>query len=175
MDAASVVTLGAGAVVVVLALGAGLVALVRGRRRVERRLTESLAEVQSLRERVDDLCRQMDRRSASDSDTEPDRPREFVITSLPDAVAARTLAVPGKPGASLSAGQFTTVALSESLVRVVAVGYGVRRALSPESRNRIRFAMRQEVRRSRRQRRRDLKEAKRQLRTHPSGLTEDAA
>lgn len=174
MDAASLVTLGIGAVVVLLVLATGLVAVLRSRRRVERRLTASLADVESLRERVDDLSRQLG--PGGPSDPEPDPPRGFVITSLPDAPAARTLAVPDESGAtSLSAGQFTTVALSESLVRVVALGYGVRWALSAESRNRIRFAMRQEVRRSRRQRRRDLKEAKRQLRTRPAGLTEDAA
>ena len=42
--------------------------------------------------------------------------------------------------------------------------HGVRRALRPEARNRMAFAMRQEVKRSRRQRKLDLREARRQLR-----------
>ena len=66
--------------------------------------------------------------------------------------------------APVSAGQFASAALGESLVRVVSLGHGVRRALSAENRNRIRFEVRREVKRSRRQRRRDLKEAKRHLR-----------
>ena len=110
--------------------------------------------------------------------------REFVITSLPDGSLRGTLAAPeDEPGdepatspASLSAGQFASVALGESLVRVLSFGYGVRRALSAENRNRIRFEMRREVKRSRRQRRRDLKEAKRHLRADQrADLTEDAA
>ena len=52
-------------------------------------------------------------------------------------------------GAQLTAGQFASVAVGESLVRVLSFGYGVRRALSAENRNRIRFEMRREVKRSR--------------------------
>jgi hypothetical protein len=47
---------------------------------------------------------------------------------------------------------------------MVAFGHGVARALSPESRNRIWFEMRREVRRARKQRRRDMKQAYRQMR-----------
>jgi hypothetical protein len=48
--------------------------------------------------------------------------------------------------------------------------------MTPENRNRIRFEMQREVKRARRQRRRDLKEAKRHLRTgQRTELTEDAA
>jgi hypothetical protein len=60
---------------------------------------------------------------------------------------------------------FVSVAAGESLVRVVSLAYGVRRALSPESRNRIRFEMRREVKRARKQRRRDVRAAQRHLRT----------
>jgi hypothetical protein len=58
---------------------------------------------------------------------------------------------------------------------VLSFGYGVRRALSAENRNRIRFEMRREVKASRRRRRRDLKEAKRHLRHVTTDRTEDAA
>ena len=80
----------------------------------------------------------------------------------------------------LSAGQFASVAVGESLVRLISSGTASRRALTPENRNRIRFAMRQEVRRARRQRRHDLKEARRHLRAQQAGgesahLTSDAA
>ncbi len=67
------------------------------------------------------------------------------------------------------------MALGESLVRVLSLGYGVRRALSAENRNRIRFEMRREVRRSRKQRRRDLRTAARTLRAHGGRAEDDAA
>ena len=79
-----------------------------------------------------------------------------MITSLPDGTLRGTPAAaddePATTTAStpLSAGQFASVALGESLVRVLSLGYGVRRALTAESRNRIRFEMRREVKRSRR-------------------------
>ncbi len=78
-------------------------------------------------------------------------------------------------GTALTAGRFASVAVGESLVRVLSLGYGVRRALSAENRNRIRFEMRREVKRARRQRRRDLKEAKRHLRHVTTESQEDAA
>jgi hypothetical protein len=54
-----------------------------------------------------------------------------------------------------------SVTVGEPLVRLVAFGYGVRRALSAENRNRIAFEMRREVRRARKDRRRELKAARR--------------
>ena len=67
------------------------------------------------------------------------------------------------------------MALGESLVTIASFGYGVRRALSAENRNRIGFEMRREVRRARKQRRRDLREAKRHLRAQTIDDAEDAA
>jgi hypothetical protein len=52
------------------------------------------------------------------------------------------------------------VAVTESVVKVAALAHGVRRALSPQSRNRIRFEMRREVKRSRRERRRSAKQGR---------------
>lgn len=54
--------------------------------------------------------------------------------------------------------------LGEPLLRTVALGHGVRRALAPESRNRIAFAMRQQLKDTRKARKADLKEALRQVR-----------
>ena len=51
--------------------------------------------------------------------------------------------------------------LRETVVQAASLFHGVRRALSPENRNRIRFEMRREVKRSRKQRRADLREARR--------------
>jgi hypothetical protein len=59
---------------------------------------------------------------------------------------------------------FADLALRETVVVAASWVHGVRRALRPEARNRMAFAMRQEVKRSRRQRKADLREARRQLR-----------
>jgi len=53
--------------------------------------------------------------------------------------------------------------VGEPLVKAMALGHGVRRALSAESRNRIWFEVRREVRRARKQRRRETKEAWRRM------------
>ena len=65
--------------------------------------------------------------------------------------------------------QFASLALGESLVTIFSFGYGVRRALSAENRNRIGFEMRREVRRSRKERKRDEKQARRHLRATRAG------
>lgn len=177
MTPALIVTVAAVAVVV----AAGAVAL-RASRRERRRLAAQVeaahADVDALRERVEELSRRL---AETDPGVTGREAREFVITSLPDGRLRGTLAAapedePATTPTPLSAGQFASVALGESLVRVLSLGYGVRRALSAENRNRIRFEMRREVKRSRRQRRRDLKEAKRHLRADQrADLTEDAA
>ncbi len=48
--------------------------------------------------------------------------------------------------------QFVDVLLRESLIRTASIAAGLRRALAPEVRNRIRFEMKREVKRSRKQR-----------------------
>ncbi|MGN6723175.1 MAG: hypothetical protein ACTHJM_11235 [Marmoricola sp.] len=70
---------------------------------------------------------------------------EFLITDIgteapeiPDEVSSRLV---------LSA------TVGEPLVRLAAFAYGVRKALTPENRNRIRFEMRREIRRARKARR----------------------
>ena len=50
-------------------------------------------------------------------------------------------------------------------MRLVSYGYGVKRALSAENRNRIAFEVKREVRRSRKQRRREEKRARQFLRS----------
>ncbi|GGF36034.1 hypothetical protein GCM10011519_06930 [Marmoricola endophyticus] len=53
--------------------------------------------------------------------------------------------------------------LGEPLVKVVALVHGLRRALSPANRNRIGFEVRQEVRRSRKVRRQEMRVAWREM------------
>ncbi|WP_101524605.1 hypothetical protein [Nocardioides houyundeii] len=52
--------------------------------------------------------------------------------------------------------------LREGVVKVASLAHGVRRALAPEQRNRIRFEVRRETRRAGRRRKADVKEALRQ-------------
>ena len=148
-----------------------------GRRRWQAQLDAARADVETLGARLDALSAS----TRPTSDESVAEPREFVITSLPEgtltrhAAPGRDLPVARADGHALTAGRFASVAVGESLVRVLSLGYGVRRALSAENRNRIRFEMRREVKRARRQRRRDLKEAKRHLRHVMTESQEDAA
>ncbi|MDP3968360.1 MAG: hypothetical protein Q8Q02_08755 [Nocardioides sp.] len=106
------------------------------------------------------------------SPTTPSR-TEYLITSVLTDTERSALALPARADAAAGAAdlptrvvdarQFTTMAVGESLVRLFTVGHGVRRALSAESRNRAGFAMRREVRRSRKHRRQELREARRYL------------
>jgi len=144
----------AGAAVVLLVL-ACVLALVLHSRTIARgelavALSAAQAQTAELRTRLDDLTEQLERQSASM--IRVDDPA-YVITDagaphLEPTVADRVV---------LSA------TVGEPLVKVVAFGHGVRRALSAESRNRIWFEMRREVRRARKQRRREMKDAWRRM------------
>jgi hypothetical protein len=168
------------AVVVTLGLAVALALTLSGRRRLERELREVRADLADLRSRLATSVEPVETRRSPDPLVEPVETRrshegaaaDYLITSLADDHP--------EPTAPLSSGQFASVALGESLVRLVSLVHGVRRALSPEQRNRIRFEIGREVKRSRKQRRRDLKDARRHLRTGQSAgarpdLAEDAA
>jgi aminoglycoside phosphotransferase (APT) family kinase protein len=166
-----------GVLITTTVLGAVLLALVcvtasmlvagrRERRRLQQELAASREQLSSLETRLEALTLRVDspmvRLPAEDRD-EP----EFVITT-----AGVPELAPSHVPAPVSARQFTSVAVGESLVTLASAAHGVRRALSAENRNRIRFEMRRELRRARKQRRREVKEARRHLRT---AGTRDAA
>jgi hypothetical protein len=82
---------------------------------------------------------------------------EFVITRLgrepePEAVPA------------VEARLFADVVLRESVVKAASWTYAVRRSLSPANRNRIWFEMRREVKRARKERKAEEREAIREYR-----------
>ena len=81
---------------------------------------------------------------------------EYVITHVgepePEPEPAPTVAAP----------VFADMVLRETVVQTASLFHGLRRALAPETRNRIRFHMRQEVKRSRKQRRIELREVRRE-------------
>lgn len=160
------------ALTVAVLAGAVLVAVSRRAHRRRQELEDSLAasreELAAVQRRLDGLAR----RVASAPRPEP---QEFVITTagLPEQAAPEATA-PALPDRQLTAKEFASVALGESLVTIASFGYGVRRALSAENRNRIAFEVRREVRRARKQRKQDLKEAKRRLRAQAL-VTDDTA
>lgn len=165
MDSALVVTLVAAAAGLLVVVFCVLVVLLVGRRRLERELAESGERLEALARRLEALqaTSPSPRSGPAETDT------EYLITTVgePAPATGSTSAVE-----HVSAQQFASIALGESLVRIFALGYGVRRALSAENRNRIRFEVRREIRRSRKQRRRDLKDARHRLRAEAA---EDAA
>lgn len=124
----------------------------RDRERTASALADARAEAADLRARLDALAVRLDR---------PEREsEEFVITRVGESGAepAEPL-VPERIDGRL----FADIVLRESLVKAASLGHGVRRALAAETRNRIRFEMRREVKRSRKQRRAELKELRRNL------------
>jgi hypothetical protein len=160
----------------VVAVAAGLLiilaglafATVRARRRIARRLDAAHGEAEALRLQVEEIQRRLDAPAAAGDE------REYVITDLdgldtfrsslanhsttegaPDSTTGD--AVPAVP-----APLFADMVLRETVVQAAALAAGLRRALSPESRNRIRFEMRREVKRARKQRRADLRQARRE-------------
>ncbi len=140
----------AGAALVLLALAAVLVVLLRSRVEARRDLAAAHAETSELRARLDALA---DRLESTSTALEETREAAYLITDAGSATAQP--AVPDRLVLSAT--------LGEPLVKVVAFGHGLRRALSAESRNRIWFEMRREVRRARKQRRRDMKDAWRRV------------
>jgi hypothetical protein len=87
---------------------------------------------------------------------EPRPATEFVITRVGDPEP------PAEPVPTVPAPVFADLVLKETVVQTASLLHGVRRALAPESRNRIRFHVRQEVRRSRKQRKAELREVRRE-------------
>lgn len=133
------------------------------RRTWTRERSRTRAEVADLRARLDELERGVLTTSVS-------APAEFVITGLGSehTEAAEPPAVDGAV--------FADTVLRETVVKAASLAHGVRRGLAPATRNRIRFEMKQEVRRARKQRRADLKAAQRDLHARQrAGLAEEAS
>jgi hypothetical protein len=145
---------------VALLLAAALVRL-RGRTRAE--LAAAREESAALRERLDRL--EADR-------TRPEPPlradeREYTITHVGEQAPA------GREPASLERAVFADLLLRESVIRLGSLSHGVRRALSAESRHRIRFEMKREVKRARKQRRVEQREAYREWRARRRAAVPD--
>jgi hypothetical protein len=146
----------------------------RSRRDLEAMLDAAQREADDLRHRLEELTGRPVRPSgaargpayleelfAEPAPSHPAEPQlaDFVITQV------------GEPGADPAGGDVAvpdrlvlSATLGEPLVKVAAFSHGVRRALRPESRNRIWFEMRREVRAARKRRRRLIKDYLRETR-----------
>lgn len=135
---------------VALALG---IAPARARSRTNRALADAQSETVALRAQLDEIERRI-----AQKPLQPAPDAEFVITDLgqtgPDSQ-------PG-PVPEIGGALFADLVLRETVVKAASLAHGVRRALAPETRNRIRFEMRTEVKRARKQRRSDTRQARRE-------------
>ncbi len=122
------------------------VLLVRARAESQRAHACAAAETAELRRRLDSLTAQLERTRAE-------------TVRLDDPAYLITDAGDREPRAPVPDRVVLSATVGEPLVKAVAVGHGLRRALSARSRNRIWFEMRREVRRARKQRRREMKAA----------------
>lgn len=152
-------TLAAAAVLGVVVLCGVLGVALRAQRRRTATLEAELRELTELVGRLDAVGGALGGAPALRRDPAPE---PFLITDIGSAAApVDAVAVPDRVVLSATVG--------EPLVRSLAFAHGLRRALSPESRNRIRFEMRREVRRSRRRRKQEMKDAWRQVRAESAG------
>jgi hypothetical protein len=156
------IVLAALGVLAVLAV-ALVVALLRTLSRTRRELDAAHVEAARLRAQVEEIERVL----ASPGPTSPRPAAEYTITALGGSGEAQA---PPRVDQAL----FADLVLRETVVKAASLAHGVRRALAPESRNRIRFEVRREIRRSRKQRRADLRDARRDWEARQrAGLTDD--
>lgn len=141
-----------------------LVVLTRVRALAARQVSEAIEETRRLQQRLDRLEQQLPGTTTG----EDPHGRGYRITGLvldpdslrpPDSTSGPT----SSPApVRLERTVFADVLLRESMIRLGSLAYGVRRAMSPEARNRIRFEMKREVKRSRKERRAEQREAYRE-------------
>ena len=169
MSASLLVPLALGGLALLLVLAViGLVLVVRGaNRRAEAEraaATQARADVAALTARLDRLAGEVE---SSRRQREAAEETGYLITDAgirrvePEVEHAPTRIVVSGP-------------LGEGVVRGIAVAHGLRTALAPRNRNRIAFEMKQEVRRARKQRRLEIREARRLVRERQrASLTDD--
>jgi hypothetical protein len=113
-----------------------------------------------LRGRIDDLEHRLSEPSVS-RQAPLDAPAARAVAE-PEYVITRVGEPEPEPAPTVAAPVFADIVLRETVVQTASLFHGLRRALAPETRNRIRFHMRQEVKRSRKQRRTELREVRRE-------------
>jgi hypothetical protein len=140
-----------------------VVSLSRLRARTRRDLAAARAESAALRAHLEELEHRLPRPTALVQ-------QEFRITSLGEQPPEQD----DGAGAPMDRQLFTDLLLRESVVRIGSLAHGVRRALQPEVRNRIRFEVKREIKRSRKSRKDEVREAVRQWRAQQRSEMSDA-
>jgi hypothetical protein len=92
----------------------------------------------------------------------PAAPRPAPVRETPEFVITRMGEPEVEPVPTVPAPVFADIVARESVVQAASLMAGLRRALDPEVRNRIRFHVRQEVRRSRKQRKAEQRDIRRE-------------
>lgn len=139
----------------------------RVRQETDELLASTAHDAEELRVQLADLDEALKRQAAlSVASTLPDRvpvavvdDREYLITDLHRSRG------PQVPARIVPAPMFADILLRESVIKTAALASGLRRALSPEVRNRIRFEMKREIKRSRKDRKLMLRAARRDWET----------
>ena len=105
-----------------------------------------------------------ERPSSSDADRSSSSPDVSHLASLDESTGPEYVIthLGEEPAPVVEPKLFADIVLRETVVQAAGLFHGLRRALAPENRNRIRFEIKREVKRSRRQRRADLREARRE-------------
>lgn len=154
----TVTLVGAVALAVVLAVLA--VIALRATRRRSRELSQAL-------ERTEARAHELSERLARLEERAVESPEPAAETTVHQAVVVDRASgdpLEGQVLAERIDGRlFTDIVARETVVKAASWTHGVRRALAPEVRNRIRFEVRRELKRARKQRRADLKAALRDL------------
>lgn len=144
-----------------------LVALLRTRAGARHEVGAARAETAELRHQIEQIERVLS------GPPRPVRPRveqEYTITGL------GALENVDQPAPPIDRALFADLVLRESVVKAASLAHGVRRALAPQTRNRIRFEVKREIRRARKQRRSDLKGARRDWEARQrAGLDDETA
>jgi hypothetical protein len=156
---AVLVTLLALLVVALVVVGLA-VALVRTRARIETALGSARTDAVALAVQVEAIERRVAGPAVRHDDT------EYVVTMLGRDPEDEQ---PDQPSPVVPAPLFADLVLRESVVQAASLAAGLRRALAPETRHRIRFEMKREVKRARKQRRADLRQARRDLEVRRRG------
>ena len=150
------VWLAAAGAVALAALGLALLGVRRARRAesLAASLAERVAVLESAGVAADRPLPEVDGPSAA----------AYVITHLDEDRATRDDREPVPVAVPIDGRLFADIVARESVVKAASWTAGVRRALSAESRNRIRFHVRQETRQAGRERRAETKQALREFR-----------
>lgn len=156
----AIIAAAAGAVTALL-----LVALVAGLRQRNRTRADLEAMLEAAQRESDDLRARLESltvRIAEEPGSLPEEAAAYLITDAGDP--RRGVAVPVGDPVVVPDRLVLSATLGVPLVKVAAFSHGVRRALAPETRNRIWFEMRREVRASRKRRRKAVRDLQRQIR-----------